>query len=145
MRDFAIELKQRPGELARVASVLARHQVTLKSGTALAIGTSIVARFVPSDIEAARRALDSANIRFEEHEVVSVLLESRAGELAMLATRLAEGGVNVRAIYIASTAGNLVELAIVPDNAQKARRVLELDTIDPCPQGPPGERADFDR
>jgi hypothetical protein len=145
MRDFAIELKQRPGELARVASVLARHHVTLRSGTALAIGTGVIARFVPSDVEAARRALDSANIRFEESEVVSILVESRAGELAMLTTRLAEGGVNVRAIYVASTAGNLLELVIVPDNAQKAREVLELDTIDPCPPEPPAARADFDR
>jgi hypothetical protein len=145
MRDFAIELKQRPGELARVASVLARHNVAIRSGTALAIGTGIIARFVPSDIEAARRALDSANIRFEESEVVSILLESRAGELAMLTTRLAEGGVNVRAIYVASTAGNLLELAIVSDNPQKARLVLELDTVEPCPQEPPAERADFDR
>ena len=60
MRDVAIELKQRPGELARVASTLARHHVTLKAGTALAVGTRLVARFVPSDIEAARRALDAA-------------------------------------------------------------------------------------
>lgn len=145
MRDFAIELKQRPGELARVASVLARHHVTLRAGTAMAIDTRIIARFMPSDIEAARRALDSANIRFAESEIVHVLLESRAGELAMLASRLAEGGVNLRAIYIASTAGNLVELAIVPDNAEKARRVLELDTIEACLADPPAPHGDSDR
>jgi hypothetical protein len=80
---------------------------------------------VPSSIEAARRALDSASIRFEEAEIVPVLLESRAGELAMLTTRLAEGGVGVRAIYLTGTAGPLLELAIVPDNVPKAKRVLE--------------------
>ena len=37
MRDFAIELKQRPGELARVASILAQRQVTLRAGTAIAM------------------------------------------------------------------------------------------------------------
>jgi hypothetical protein len=124
-RDFAIELKPRPGELARVASMLARHHVTLKAGVALAVGPRILARFVPSDVDGARRALDAANVRFEESEIVPVLVESRAGELAMLSTRLAEGGVGVRALYITSTAGNLVELAIVPDNVQKARRALE--------------------
>ncbi len=125
MRDFVVELKQRPGELARVASMLARHQVTLKAGTALAVGTRLIARFVPSNIEAARRALDEADIRFDEGEVVPVLLESRAGELAMLSSRLADGGVTVRAIYLTSTLGSLVELALVPDNPERAKRVLE--------------------
>lgn len=125
MRDITIELKQRPGELARVASMLARHQVTLKAGSALAIGPRLIARFVPSDIEAARRALDAAAIRFDESEVVPVVLESRAGELAMLSTRLSEAGIAVRALYITATIGNLVELAVVPDNAAQAKRVLQ--------------------
>jgi hypothetical protein len=130
MRDLTIELKQRPGELARVASTLARHHVTLRAGSALAIGTRLIARLIPSDIDAARRALDAADVRFEESEVLKVLLESRAGELAMLASRLTEGGVSVRAIYITATTGNLVELAVVPDNAERARRVLEGSIFD---------------
>ena len=130
MRDLTIELKQRPGELARVASMLARHHVTLKAGSALAIGARLIARLIPSDIDAARRALDAADVRFEESEVLKVLLESRAGELAMLSSRLTEGGVSVRAIYITATAGNIVELAVVPDNAERARRVLEGSVFD---------------
>jgi hypothetical protein len=131
MRDLTIELTRRPGELARVASMLARHQVTLKAGCALAIGTRLIARLIPSDIDAARRALDAAEVRFEESEVVQVLLESRAGELAMLSSRLTERAIGVRAIYIAATAGNLVELAVVPDNAERARRALEGSMFDP--------------
>jgi len=124
-KDFAIELKPRAGELARVASMLARHHVTLKAGLAMAVGPRILARFVPSDVESARTALDAAAVRFEEREIVPVLVESRAGELAILSTRLADGGVALRALYITSTAGNLVELAIVADDAEKVRRALE--------------------
>jgi hypothetical protein len=130
MRDLTIELTHRPGELARVASMLARHHVALRAGCALAIGTRLIARLIPSDIDAARRALDAADVRFAESEVVKVLLESRAGELAMLSSRLIEGGIGVRAIYITATAGNLVELAVVPDNAARARRVLEASIFD---------------
>src|SRR5262245_28028812 len=99
MRDFMIELPPRAGELARIASALARHQVTLRAGTAMVVGRRLVARFIPSDETAARVALDAAGVRFEESEIVPVLLESRAGELAMLSARLASGGVGVRAIY----------------------------------------------
>ena len=130
MRDLTIELTHRAGDLTRVASMLARHNVTLKAGCALAIGTRLIARLIPSDIDAARRALDAAEVRFEESEAVKVLLESRAGELAMLSSRLTERGVGVRAIYITATAGNLVELAVVPDNAVRARHALEGSIFD---------------
>jgi len=125
MRDFAIDLNARSGELARVASVLARHQVTLRAGTAMVVGRRLVARFIPSDEAATRVALDSAGVRFEESEIVPVLLESRAGELAMLSARLAGGGVGVRAIYLTATVGRLVEVAVVPTNLARARLALE--------------------
>jgi hypothetical protein len=124
MRDFAVQLTHRPGELARVASVLGRHRVNLKAVAGLAIGTHVTVRLIPDDVEAARDALQSANIRFEESEIVPVLLENRAGELAALSTRLGEGGVNLRAIYLTGIAGNLVELAIIADDVKKAKKLL---------------------
>jgi hypothetical protein len=124
MRDFAIQLTHRPGELARVANILGRHRVNLKAVAGLAIGTHVTIRIVPDDVESARAALESANIRFEESEIVQVLLENRAGELATVSARLGEGGVNLRAIYLTGIAGNLVELAIVPDDVKKAKRLL---------------------
>lgn len=126
MRDVAIELKPRTGELARIAGALAREQVTLRAGSVLTIGMRLVARFVPSDIDAARRALDAAAVPFVEGEIVPVLIEGRAGELAALSARLAETGVGVRAIYLTATLGNVMQIAIVPDNAVLARRVLGL-------------------
>ena len=125
MRDFAVQLTHRPGELARVASVLGHHGVNLKAVAGLAIGNYVTIRIIPDDVEAARAALDSANVRFEESEVVPVLLQNRAGELAMVSSRLAEGGVNLRTVYMTGIAGDLVELAIVPDDVKKAKRLLE--------------------
>jgi hypothetical protein len=125
MRDLAIELKDRPGELARVASALAQFQVTLKAGAAMSVGTRLVARLMPSDIDAARRALDAADVPFTESEAVRVVLESRAGELAALSTQLFDAGVHVRAVYITAASDNLVELAVVPDNATITRLLVE--------------------
>jgi hypothetical protein len=125
MRDLVLELPPRPGELARIASALARQQVAIRGGTLMAIGPRILARFIPSDLDAARRALEAADVPFEENEIMPVLLESRAGELAMLSTRLASGGVGVRAIYITGTSGNILEVAVATDNIARARRALE--------------------
>jgi hypothetical protein len=98
MKDFAIELTDRPGELARVAEALSRYGVNLRAVVGVAIDHHVVVRIIADEPDAARTALERANIRFEEEEVVKVLLENRAGELASATKKLGEAGVNLRAI-----------------------------------------------
>ncbi len=126
MKDFTIDIDSRNGELARVASALARNGVTLRAGAAVRTGPRFVARFVPSDIEATRTALDVAGVPFEEGHVVPVRLTARAGELAALLTRIANGGVGVRALYLTSTPGGGLEVAVAPTNVAGAIRALKL-------------------
>jgi len=125
MRDFAVELTDRPGELGRVATALSRYGVNLKAVTGLALEHHVVVRFIADDVEAARAALEGAGIRFTEGEVVQVLLENRAGELAAVTTKLAEAKVNLRAIYLTGVVDNLVVLAVVTDDPRKTKRMLE--------------------
>jgi len=125
VKDFAIELTDRPGELGRVATALSRYGVNLKAVTGLAIDHHVLVRIIADDPEAARLALQQAGIRYTEEEVVQVLLENRAGELTAVTTKLAEAKVNLRAIYMTGILDNLVELAIVTDDAKKAKRMLE--------------------
>jgi predicted amino acid-binding ACT domain protein len=125
VRDFAIGLTDRPGELGRVAAALARYNVNLKAVTGLAVGNHVLVRIIADDVEAARAALEGAGIRFTEGEVVQVLLENRAGELAAMTTKLAEAKVNLRAIYLTGIVDSLVELAVVTDDPKKAKRMLE--------------------
>jgi hypothetical protein len=125
MRDFAIHLGHKSGELARVANALARAGVNLKSVAAMAIGTQALLRFIADDVEAARAALTASNVRFEESELATVLLENRAGELEDVAARLANANVNLQAVYVVGLDGDLVELAIASDDPKKARKVLE--------------------
>jgi hypothetical protein len=80
---------------------------------------------LPDDVEATRSALTDANIRFDMHDVVTVLLENRAGELAELADKLSNAGVNVLAIYLTGRVDDLVELAVVADDPKKAKKLLE--------------------
>lgn len=125
MRDFAIELTHRPGELARVATALSHYGVNIRSLAGLAIGNHVLVRIIADDVEAARSALEGANIRFEESEVITVLLENRAGELATLTAKLGDAGINLRGIYLTGIVDDLVELAVVPDDVKKAKRLLE--------------------
>ena len=125
MTDFAIRVSHRPGELARVATALARYGVNIKSVAAQANGSEATLHILPDHAEPARAALSKNQIAFEESEVVTVLLENRAGELARVSERLADANVNLRAIYLTGIVDNLVELAVVADNPDRARQALD--------------------
>ena len=125
MRDFAIPLSHKPGELGRVAAVLGRAGVNIKTMAAMVIGNQGMVRLIADDIDATRHALTEAHIRFEESEVVTTLRENRAGELADVADRLSNAGLNLHALYVVGLEGDLVELAVVADDAKKAKKLLE--------------------
>jgi hypothetical protein len=125
MRDFSIHLTHRPGELARVANVLGRAGVNLKSVAGINYSNQGVLRLIADDIDAARSALQEANIRFEESELATVLLENSAGELAEVASKLANANININAVYVIGLEGDLVELAIAADDPKKAKKALE--------------------
>jgi hypothetical protein len=124
MKDFTIQLTHRPGELADVANALSLRGINIKSLAALNVGHQAVMRLIPGDVDAARDALHDKNIHFEENEVISILLENKAGELTGVASKLSEAGVNLQAIYLVGVAGDLIELAIAADDIKKAKKVL---------------------
>ena len=125
MKDLVIELTHRPGELAGVTNALSLQGVNIRSLAAMTFGHQALLRLIPDDIVAARDALRAGNIRFEERELVTVLLENRAGELTGVAAKLAEAGVNVEAVYVVGLAGDLIELAIAADDVKKAKKALD--------------------
>jgi hypothetical protein len=125
MRDFAVQLTHKPGEVSRIAHALARKNVNLKSVAALTVHSQGVMRFIADDVDAARSALRENNIPFDESEIVTVLLENQAGELEGVAAKLANAGVNLLALYVVGLDGDLVELALAVDDPKKAKKAVE--------------------
>lgn len=125
MKDCSIQLTNHPGDLARVAQALARRGVNIKALAALSVAGQALVRIIPDDIEAARSALEAANIRFTEGEVHTVLLENKAGVLADVTTRLGDAGINLEGAYLTGIVDDLVEIAFVCDNPKKAKKLLE--------------------
>jgi len=125
MRELVIHLAHRPGEMARVSNALSLVGVNIKSLASMAIGDQAMLRLIPDDVTAARNALRDDNIRFEENEMVSVLLENRAGELTGVVSKLANAGVNLQAAYVTGVADDLIELAIGVDDVKKAKQIFE--------------------
>lgn len=128
MRDFVITLSHRPGELADVTNALSLQGVNIKSLAAIHVENHALVRVIPDDIEAARSALQSAHVRFEEEELVTLLLENQAGELTGVLAKLGDAGINLEAIYVVGLADDLIELAFATDDFKKAKRVLGADS-----------------
>ena len=124
MKDCSIQLTNRPGDLARVAQALARRGVNIKALAGLSIDGQASARIIPDDIEAARSALEAANIRFTESEVHTVLLENKAGQLAEVLERLGHSGINLEALYLTGILDDLVEIAFVCDDPKRTKKLL---------------------
>jgi hypothetical protein len=124
MKDLVIRLTHSPGELADVTNALSIAGVNIKSLAAMSLEGHALLRLIPDDMDAARNALRDRNIRFEENEVITVMLENKAGELTPVAASLAEAGLNLEAVYLVGLADDLIELAIVTDDMKKAKKVL---------------------
>ncbi len=125
MKDLSIQLTNHPGDLTRVATALARRGVNVKALAALAFGSQATVRILPDDVVAARGALEAANIRFDEGEVHTVLIENQAGSLAAVADRIGAEGINLEAVYLTGISDDLVEVAFVSDNPKKTKKILE--------------------
>ena len=101
--------------------------MNIKSLTAVHVENHALVRIIPDDMEAARNALHSAHVRFEEEELVTLLLENRAGELTGVLAKLSEEGINLEAIYVVGLADDLIELAFATDDFKRAKRALAVD------------------
>jgi hypothetical protein len=126
MKEFRVTLGNRPGELGRLAESLARKGVSIKAVSASANGGQTMLHVIGHDIEATRAGLEEMRARYTEQEVISILVEDKAGELARIANQLAAGGVNIDAIYLTGKAEDLVELAVAVDDIKKAKKVLDV-------------------
>ena len=125
MKDFAIQLTNRPGDLARVASALAHRSVNIEALAGVSTGGQGVVHILPDDVAAARTALEEVNIRFTETEPSKVLVENEAGRLAEVTSRLGDEGINLDAVDVTGILDDMVEIAFVGDNPKKTKKVLE--------------------
>jgi hypothetical protein len=124
MKEFRVVIGNRPGELARVAESLSHKGVNIKSVAATTAGNQVTLHVIGHDVEATRAALQEMRAHFKEQEVIPLLIEDRAGELARVANQLSDAGINMDAIYVTGKAEDLIELVAAVDDVKKAKKVL---------------------
>jgi hypothetical protein len=101
--DLCIELENKPGELARVAAAISDAGVNIAAATCLGNAERAELHVLVPHAEPVRRALAITSTAITaEREVVVVQATDQPGELASLARRVAEAGVNLDLLYVAT-------------------------------------------
>ncbi len=124
MNAFLVELKNRPGELAKVAEAIAQKGINITGFTGATCGDSGSIALITNDEAGTRRALNEAGYKPREIELVPTALGDRPGTLAEAARRLANAGVNIEAAIATGMSDRGVHVAFATDNPAKARTAL---------------------
>lgn len=120
--DLTLMLENRPGALAALGEATAAAGVNIEAVCGVTGPERETAVHVlVEDAPAAREALAAAGLAVtSEREVLVVECQDRPGELARIGRALADGGVNVELVYLATA----TRLVIGTADLDEARGVL---------------------
>lgn len=124
MHAFIIELEDRPGSLADIASALGDKGINISAVAGLAWKGAGAAAIVTNDDVTARGILDERGASYREVELVAAALEDRPGSLAEATRKLADAGINVEALVATGMQGSQITIAFGVDDAAGARDAL---------------------
>jgi hypothetical protein len=101
--DLVIDIENKPGALAEVATAISDAGVNLAAATCLGPGERAELHILVPHGGAVRHLLGISNLAVSrEREVVVVEVEDRPGVLADLTRRIARAGVDLDLVYIAT-------------------------------------------
>ena len=124
MNAFIIELRNQPGELARLAEAIAQKGINITSFAGATAGGAGSVAVITNDEAATRTAIAAAGFQAREVELVTASLPNQPGSLAAAARKLADAGINVEAALPIGMSGGNVSLAFATDKPAKARELI---------------------
>jgi hypothetical protein len=124
MKQFDIFIRDRPGELAKVAEALAARAINIKAIASERANERPFVRIVTNDEQSTRAALEDGRLQYQETEIMTISLLDRPGELAKVAKKLGKAGININSIYILERERGITTLAVSVDDISRAKTVL---------------------
>jgi hypothetical protein len=124
MNAFIVDLKNKPGEFAKVAESIAEKGIDITAFSGATCGDSGSVVLLTSDEAGTRHALSDGQWKHRPVELVTVALADQPGTLAQATRRLANAGVNIEAAVPTGMSGGNVHIAFATDNPAKAKDAL---------------------
>ena len=124
MKDLKVILENRPGTLTELSEALGEAGINIEGicGFAQEVNGG-AAHILVDDSTPALRALKMAGIKIEEErEAVVVDMKDRPSELAAVARRMSDAGINIEFFYTATRTRMVLGVA----DTKKAYKLLEV-------------------
>ncbi|CAN5314125.1 ACT domain-containing protein [soil metagenome] len=119
--DLKVFLENRPGTIAEAGEAFGGAGINIEGSCGFPSEGRGVLHFLVNDAGAARQALVNAGMEVaEEREVIVVDIEDKPGALGELARRMADAGVNVDLLYMATNS----RVVLGCDDIEKARELI---------------------
>lgn len=117
--DFTITVEDRPGGIAAIGEALGKAGVNIEGVSGLGFEGRGIIHVCVVDAARARQALDAAGLKVEG-EADAILTEpvpgsDQPGTLGVMTRRIADAGINVRALYLATGSRGVI---VTDDNAK---------------------------
>jgi hypothetical protein len=132
MSVFTVDLKNQPGELARLCEAMAGNGVNLVlSATAHGDGGTVV--FIADDEAGAQAVLLDAGIVYAMRPALTIRMENQPGTGAATFRKLADAGVNADLLLPVRVSDDLFFAVICVDDQDKAREALGGQVVPDSP------------
>lgn len=124
--DLGVTVEDRPGGLADVGEALGNAGINIEGLCGIGLGDRGVIHLLVDDGTAARAALEAAGLTVET-ESAAIVSEipgdvNTPGTMGRMARAVADAGVNMRAVYLATNN----RAVVVTDDNDKARAALQM-------------------
>ena len=130
MSVFTVDLKNQPGELARLCETMADSGINLVL-CATTRGEEGTVAFIADDEASAETALQQADIGYAMRPALTIRMENQPGVGAATFRKLADAGVNAELLLPVRVSDALFFAVICVDDADKARGALGVQVIRP--------------
>ena len=121
VKDLTVILQDRPGTLADMGEILGKAGINIEGICATTYKGEGAIHILVEDSAGARQVLEAKGIEVTaEREVLVKEIEDRPGILGEVARKLANAGVNIELVYLATK----TRLIIGVDNLEKARSAI---------------------
>ena len=129
-KTYIVEATNRPGELARVADLIAQRGVNIEAWS-LGHGNQGALAFLGHDEKGIKSALTADGIAFKEVECLTIGLDDKPGTVAKAAKRLSDAGVNIEFFApVEYKSDRRATVAIGVDKLDVARSALSDQLVD---------------
>jgi len=128
MSVYTVDLKNQPGQLARVCEAMAGRGVNVIL-CATTRGDDGTVAFIADDEASAETALADAAIGYIRRPALTIRMENQPGAGAATFRKLADAGVNADLLLPVRVSDDLFFAVICVDDPDKARRELGVQVI----------------